>query len=97
MQPSEFTLHTVNVVRNGFGRRYTGLFVDRLDQDGFLIDCSVGYLRPTHYDLLPGDLVRWKQNDRYVEATIVEVVRDEQSVQVTLRDATLLAPEFFPY
>lgn len=97
MHASELTLYTVDVVRNGFGRRYTGLYVDQLDQEGFLIDCSAGYLRPAHYDLLPGDLVRWKQQDRYVEATIVEVVRDEQRVQVTLRDATLLPPEFFPY
>lgn len=91
------SLTTVMVFRRSYGRRYSDLPVDQIDRDGLLINCEGTFMRPTHYDLRPGDLVRWRQGERYAEATIAEVQRSATAVQVTLRGATLLPPDYFPY
>lgn len=93
-QPS---LITVNVFRRSYGRRYTELPVDSVDRDGLLITCDGPFMRPEHYDLRPGDIVRWRAGERYIEAVIGEVTRDERALSATLVDAQLLPPEFFPY
>ena len=94
VQPS---LTTVTVFRRHYGRRYTDLPVEQIDREGMTIDCAETYMRPAHYDLRTGDLVRWRQGDRFVEAVISDVRRDESAVQITLVDARLLPPEYFPY
>ncbi|NTU79802.1 MAG: hypothetical protein HGA45_10435 [Chloroflexales bacterium] len=94
---SQLSLTTVIVFRRSYGRRYTDLPVDNVDRDGLLIACEGTYMRPEHYDLRPGDIVRWRQGDRYVEAVISSVRRDSRSIQADLADAHPLPPEFFPY
>jgi hypothetical protein len=90
-------LLTVDVFRRGHGRRYSTLPVDQLDRESFAIDCSAGGLRPEHFDLRQGDIVRFAQGERYVEATIASVSREAQQVRATLADAQLLPPEYFPF
>jgi hypothetical protein len=90
-------LLTVDVFRRGHGRRYSLLPVDQLDREGFVIDCGVGGLRPEHFDLRQGDIVRFAQGERYVEATIASVSRDSQHLRAVLVDALLLPPEYFPF
>lgn len=91
------TLVTVSVFRRHYGRRYTDLPVERVDSTGLRIDCAGTFMRPAHYDLLPGDIVRWRQGERYAEAVIGAVRRGADSVEADLTGAQLLPPEFFPY
>lgn len=91
------SLTTVTVERRGYGRRYSDLPVDQRDLEGFLIDCTGTLMRPIHYDLRPGDIVRWRDGERIIEGLIAGVERSEQSVQVRLVDVHLLPPEFFLY
>jgi hypothetical protein len=93
-QPS---LTTVSVFRRHYGRRYTDLPVDELDPAALVISCVGTLMRPEHYDLRPGDIVRWRQGEYYVEAVISDVTRDPGAVHVALSDAHPLPPEFFPY
>jgi len=90
-------LVTVSVFRRNFGRRYTDLPVDLIESDALRIDCSGTYMRPEQYDLCPGDIVRWRQGERFIEAVISAVRRDERSVHAELSGAHPLPPEFFPY
>lgn len=94
---SQPSLITVNVFRRSYGRRYTELPVDQIDRDSLLISCDGTYMRPEHFDLRPGDLVRWRMGERYVEAVISEVRRDERTLTALLTGAYPLPPEFFPY
>lgn len=94
---SQPPLLTVSIFRRGHGRRYTDLPVDRVDRESFAIDCSSLSMRPELYDLRVGDLVRWRQGERFVEAIIDAVRREGQLLNVALRDANLLYPEYFPY
>lgn len=91
------SLRTVDVLRRGFGRRYTGLPIDTISRDGFTIDCTAGYMRPEMFDLRVGDTVRWSQNGRYIQATIARVERNGHLLTVALSDSGLLPTDFFPY
>ncbi|MCS6882289.1 MAG: hypothetical protein RMK84_15750 [Oscillochloridaceae bacterium] len=91
------SLITVSVYRRNYGYRYTDLPVDRLETSGLLIDCSESFTRPEHYDLRPGDIVRWRAGDRWIEAVISSVIRDATSVRADLSGAHLLPADFFPY
>lgn len=93
--PSEQRLVTVDVERRGYGRRYTWLPVDTLTRSGFVIDCTNSYLRPEHFDFQPGDMVRWRDNGRQIQANITDVERDGLIVRVSVGEATVLPPEFF--
>lgn len=95
MLPS--TLLTVSVFRRHYGRRYTDLPVEHVDSTSLRIDCAGTYMRPEHYDLIPGDIVRWRQGERYAEAVIGAVRREEAAVDADLTGAYLLPPDFFPY
>lgn len=90
-------LVTVSVFRRHYGRRYTDLPVERVDSTSLHIDCAGTFMRPEHYDLRPDDIVRWRDGERYVEALIGAVHRDETSLHADLIGAHLLPPEFFPY
>jgi hypothetical protein len=90
-------LVTIDVLRHGYGRRYTGLPVDAVSAEHVLIDCSGGYLRPEHFDLRPGDIVRWQSGGQYFEASIAVVDRQKHIVQVALHTAHELPADFFPY
>lgn len=94
---SQPSLTTVIVFRRNYGRRYTDLPVDQVDREGLLILCDGTYMRPEHYDLRPGDIVRWRNGERYVEAVVSAVRRDERALSADLADAHPLPPEFFPY
>lgn len=91
------SLLTVSVFRRHYGRRYTDLPVEQIDSTGLRIDCAGAHMRPELYDLLPGDIVRWRQGERYAEAVVGAVRRDATSLEADLTGAHLLPPEFFPY
>lgn len=90
-------LTTVTIERRDYGRRYSELPVDQIDREGFEIDCSGAYTRPAQYDLRKGDIVRWRQGERVIEATIAAVERSAERIHVTLADAHPLPPDFFYY
>ncbi|NNJ10473.1 hypothetical protein EKD04_009050 [Chloroflexales bacterium ZM16-3] len=90
-------LTTITIERRNYGRRYSELPVDKIDRDGFEIDCAGAYARPAHYDLCAGDIVRWREGERAIEAVIVAVARGDDLVSVTIADAHPLPPEFFYY
>ncbi len=94
---SQTSLITVTIYRRNYGYRYTDLPVDRLETSGLTIDCSASFTRPEHYDLRPGDIVRWRAGDRWIEAVISSVTRDPASVRAELSGAHLLPPDFFLY
>ena len=94
---SQPPLITVSIFRRSYGRRYTDLPVDRVDDHGFLINCDDTYMRPAGYDLCPGDIVRWRQAGGYLEAVISAVHRDDRSLQADFAATHPLPPEFFPY
>lgn len=88
---------TVDVERRGYGRRYTELPVDALSRQGFSIDFTGAYMRPERIDIRPGDIVRWRDGERRVQATVAEVQRDDAWLHVLVEGVTPLPPEaFFP-
>jgi hypothetical protein len=93
-QPS---LKTVSVFRRHYGRRYTDLPVDEVDETMLLIDCTGTFMRPELYDLCPGDIVRWRQGEQYVEAVISTITREASAVRVALSEPQPLPLDFFPY
>ncbi|NJN15334.1 MAG: hypothetical protein HC822_03070 [Oscillochloris sp.] len=94
---SQPNLRTVSIFRRNYGRRYTDLPVDEISREFFLIDCNGYAMRPELYDLQSGDLARWRQGERFVEATIDHIVIDNQQLHVVLRDPVLLPEDYFPY
>ncbi|NTW00009.1 MAG: hypothetical protein HGA19_01745 [Oscillochloris sp.] len=90
-------LTTITIERRDYGRRYSELPVDVIDRDGFEIDCTGTYTRPTHYDLRSGDIVRWRQGERVIEAIISVVERSDNYLRATLTNAQLLPTDFFYY
>ncbi len=90
-------LTTITIERRDYGRRYSELPVDSIDNDSFEIDCAGAYTRPAHYDLRAGDIVRWREGERAIEANIETVERSAERVRVTLTGAHPLPPEFFYY
>ncbi len=93
-QPS---LRTISVIRRGYGRRYTDLPVDERTPQQIVIDCAGGYLKPTMFDLRAGDMVYWREQERYIGAQIAEVRIEGMRLVVVLRDAALMPEDFFPY
>ncbi|NJM08291.1 hypothetical protein HC891_22085 [Candidatus Gracilibacteria bacterium] len=91
------SLVTVDVVRRGYGRRYSSLPVDTVDNDGLVIDFVSSVLRPEHYDLRVGDTVRWLQDGRYVQALVAHVHRNGTRLTAAFSNAELLPADFFPY
>ena len=88
---------TVDVERSGYGRRYTGLPVDTLTRQGFSIDFTGAYMRPELVDVRPGDVVRWRDGERLVQATVAEVRRESLALHVSVEGLTPLPPDaFFP-
>ena len=88
---------TVDVERRGYGRRYTGLPVDILSRQGFPIDFTDAYMRPELIDIRLGDIVRWRDGERLVQATVAEVRREELQLHVSVEGLTPLPPDaFFP-
>lgn len=95
LKSAEQRLTTVDIERRGYGRRYTGLPVDALARSGFSIDCTVGYMRPELFDFQLGDLVRWQDNGRLLQALVTDVQREGAVVRVVVGEAELLPPDFF--
>jgi hypothetical protein len=73
-------LSFVDIVRRGYGRRYTWLPVDRLDRDGFAADFNGAYLRASQLDIQIGDLARWRDGDSYLQARIAAVAHENEWV-----------------
>ena len=86
---------TVDIERRGYGRRYTWLPVDSLSREGFSIDFTDSYLRPEQIDIRPGDIVRWREGDRQLQAQIAEVQREPRALHARLDGVTPLAPDAF--
>jgi hypothetical protein len=88
---------TVDVERRGYGRRYTGLPVDSLSRQGFSIDFTGAYMRPEMIDIRPGDIVRWRDGDRQIQAIVASIRREDTWLHVAVEGAAPLPPEaFFP-
>ena len=86
---------TIDIERRGFGRRYTWLPVDSLSRDGFVIDCTNGFLRPDMYDIRPGDIVRWREGERLLEGTIADIQREGQQLTARVEGTKPLPAEAF--
>jgi hypothetical protein len=88
---------TVDIERRGYGRRYTGLPVDTLNREEFSIDFTGAYMSPERIDIRPGDIVRWREGERQLQAQVAEVRRDASTLQIRLAGAKPLPPDaFFP-
>ncbi|MBK9941933.1 MAG: hypothetical protein IPP13_09985 [Kouleothrix sp.] len=88
---------TVDVERRGYGRRYTELPVDSLSREGFAIDFAGAYMRPEWIDIRQGDIVRWRDGERRVQARVAEVRREGAWLHVRVEGVFPLPPEaFFP-
>jgi len=88
---------TVDIERRGYGRRYTELPVDALSRQGFSIDFTGAYMRPEMIDIRAGDIVRWRDGERRVQATVADVRRDGAQLHVLVEGLVPLAPDaFFP-
>jgi hypothetical protein len=92
----EENLQTIDILRRLYGRRYTGLPVDSLDRDGFIINCAGAYMRPEMYDVQAGDTVRWRHNGRYVQGSVARIERTETLLKVELEHVNQLPPDYFP-
>jgi hypothetical protein len=90
-------LTTITIERRNYGRRYSELPVDLIDRDSFEINCAGAYARPDHYDLQIGDIVRWRQGEQVIEATIAAIDRDTDRLHASLSDSHLLPPDYFYY
>jgi hypothetical protein len=86
---------TVDIERRGYGRRYSWLPVDVLNREEFAIDFTGGYLRPEMIDIRPGDIVRWREGERMIQAHVAEVHREPYLLRVRLENASLLPPDAF--
>ncbi len=93
----EQKLRTIDVERRGYGQRYTGLPVDALTDEGFSIDCAESFLRPEMFDLLQGDVVRWRHEDHYMQGRISRVERNGVGLYVRLEDVRQLPSDYTPY
>ncbi|MEN9934245.1 MAG: hypothetical protein RLZZ387_824 [Chloroflexota bacterium] len=92
---SDHPFLTVDIERRGYGRRYSSLPVDELGREGFAIDFTGAYTRPEQIDIRRGDVVRWRDGGRLVEAQVATVQRDGLWLRVTVDDAHPLPPEAF--
>ncbi|MEM8534164.1 MAG: hypothetical protein AAGF95_25175 [Chloroflexota bacterium] len=96
-QATQTSFRTVDIERQGYGRRYTGLFVDEVSREGFSIDFTNMYTRPNMIDIQPHDTVRWRDGERLVEGTIVAVQREDNRLYATVENIVLLPLDaFFP-
>ena len=86
---------TVDIERRGYGRRYTWLPVDTLSREGFSIDFTGAYLRPEQIDIRAGDIVRWREGERQIQAQVVAVRREPTALHVRVDQVTPLPPEAF--
>lgn len=86
---------TVDVERRGYGRRYTWLPVDELSREEFAIDFTDAYIRPEMIDIQPGDIVRWREGERQIQAKVATVTREALMLRVRLEGAAPLPPDAF--
>jgi hypothetical protein len=89
------TYRTVDIERRGYGRRYTWLPVDVLNHEEFSIDFTGAYLRPDMIDIRPGDIVRWREGERTIQALVAEVYREPYLLRARLEGTSPLPPEAF--
>jgi len=91
----ERTLLTIDVDRRNYGWRYRMLPIDAISRTELLIDFTGSALRPDQIDLRAGDVIRWLDNGKRVQAQIVQVWRDGAQLRATLADAELLPADLF--
>lgn len=94
-QPIEQAFLTVDVERRGYGRRYTGLPVDHLSREGFSIDFTDAYTRPEMIDIQIDDIIRWREGERTLQGSAVEIRREGELLHVRLDHVILLPPDVF--
>ncbi len=88
-------LITVDIVRRGYGRRYTTLPVDERSDEEFVIECRGARLGPERYDVRVGDLVRWRADAGHVQGVVRRVIRQGTRLQVVLADTAPLPADGF--
>ena len=89
---SEF--RTVDVMRPGAGKRYSGLPVDHVDVTGFHTDYEGSPLRPHLLDIQVGDLIFWHADGARFQARVDEVVVDATLLRVAFTDSGTAPPEW---
>lgn len=89
------TLLTIDVDRRSYGWRYRMLPVDAISRTELLIDFTGGVLRPDQIDLRAGDIIRWLDNGKRVQAHITQVWREGSQLRAALADAELLPADLF--
>jgi plastocyanin len=96
-QKPEQRLTSIDTERRMYGRRYSGLPVDTLDEQHVSIDCTGGYMRPHMFDIQVGDTVRWQHEGRYRQGTVARVEQDGDVLTAYLEDVELLPPDYSPW
>ena len=92
---NENIYRTIDLERRGYGKRYTWLPVDQLTREGFVIDCQDAYVQPHMYDIRPGDIARWREGERLIEAIVSHVHVEGSAVHAQVEGARPLPPEAF--
>ena len=85
---------TVDVVRIGVGKRYTGLPVDHVDVTGFHTDYEGSPLRPQLLDIRLDDQVYWYEDGTRYQARVDELVIEDTVLRVAFTDAASAPPEW---
>lgn len=87
-------LRTVDILRPGAGKRYTGLPVDHVDITGFHTDYDGSPLQPQMLDIRVGDTVYWYDAGVRYRSAVDEVVVDRALLRVAFADAELAPSEW---
>lgn len=85
---------TVDVLRPGVGKRYSGLPVDHVDVTGFHTDYEGSPLRPQLLDIRIGDLIFWHDDGARFQALVDEVVVEETLLRVAFTDSNAAPQEW---
>ena len=87
-------LRTVDVLRPGVGKRYSGLPVDHVDVTGFHTDYEGSPLRPQLLDIRMGDQVYWYEEGTRFQARVDELVIEGRVLRVAFADTMTAPPEW---
>jgi hypothetical protein len=69
--------------------------VDELGREGFAIDFAGAYTRPDQIDIRRGDIARWQENGRLIQAEVAEVRLEGLVLRVRVEGARPLPPDAF--
>lgn len=88
-------LYYVDIIRRGYGRRYTWLPVDRLDRDGFAANYNGSHITPTQIDVRIDDIARWREGESYFEGRVTLVQHDDSWLTVSFDNVQHISFEIY--